>query len=93
MRFSARTAHLLGQRIKPAVVMSIHLRSASITVEFVHVGTDAEPAAFKTAYGLQPGGATLRPDGYIARRSVTAPGQPRRNTDCRARQRVRRRPR
>jgi putative polyketide hydroxylase len=46
----------------------------------VHVGTDAKPAeaaAFKTAYGLQPGGATLvRPDGYIAWRSVTAPPTP-----------------
>jgi len=46
----------------------------------VQVGTDAtpvEPAAFLTAYGLQPGGATLvRPDGYIAWRAVTAPADP-----------------
>jgi putative polyketide hydroxylase len=46
----------------------------------VHVGTDAkplQPAAFRTAYGLEPGGATLvRPDGYIAWRAVTAPADP-----------------
>jgi putative polyketide hydroxylase len=52
----------------------------AVPVTFVQVGTDAtpvEPAAFLTAYGLQPGGATLvRPDGYIAWRAVTAPADP-----------------
>ncbi len=51
-----------------------------IPATFVHIGTDAkpvEPNAFRTAYGLEPAGAALvRPDGYIAWRTVTAPADP-----------------
>ncbi|MFG3253680.1 FAD-dependent monooxygenase [Streptomyces sp. NPDC048172] len=49
-------------------------------VTFVRIGTDAnpvEPDAFRTAYGLEPTGAALvRPDGYIAWRTITAPADP-----------------
>jgi putative polyketide hydroxylase len=52
----------------------------SVPVTFVQVGTDVkpvQPTAFLTAYGVEPGGATLvRPDGYIAWRAVTAPADP-----------------
>jgi putative polyketide hydroxylase len=52
----------------------------SVPVTFVQVGTDVkpvQPTAFLTAYGVEPGGATLvRPDGYIAWRAVTAPAGP-----------------
>ncbi|MEV0248761.1 FAD-dependent monooxygenase [Nocardia sp. NPDC050712] len=54
--------------------------AAEKPVKFVHVGVDVktlEPNAFRSAYGLDPGGATLvRPDGYIAWRAVTAPADP-----------------
>lgn len=51
-----------------------------VPVTFVQVGADVkpvEPAAFRSGYGLESGGATLvRPDGYIAWRAVTAPADP-----------------
>lgn len=46
-------------------------------IAFVHVGTAVvphEPESFRSAYGLEQGGASLvRPDGYIAWRSVSTP--------------------
>ena len=49
-----------------------------VAVQFVHIGTDVktqEPHAFQGAYGLESDGATLvRPDGYIAWRTVSGPG-------------------
>ena len=51
-----------------------------IPVSFICIGTDAkplEPEAFGSSYGISTDGATLvRPDGYIAWRSVTAPADP-----------------
>ncbi|WP_228002294.1 FAD-dependent monooxygenase [Nocardia australiensis] len=51
-----------------------------IPVAFIGIGTDTKPAeanAFRTAYGIEPDGATLvRPDGYIAWRSVTVSADP-----------------
>lgn len=51
-----------------------------VPVTFVHVGADMKPVgpgAFRTAYGIGPDGATLiRPDGYIAWRTSTAPPDP-----------------
>jgi 2-polyprenyl-6-methoxyphenol hydroxylase-like FAD-dependent oxidoreductase len=48
-----------------------------VDLSFVHVGSDVkpiEPSAFQTAYGITTDGATLvRPDGYVAWRSVTHP--------------------
>lgn len=55
-------------------------QASGAPLTFVHIGTDAtpvDPGAFRTAYGIQRGGATLvRPDGYIAWRAVTAPPDP-----------------
>jgi putative polyketide hydroxylase len=51
-----------------------------VPVTFVHVGAEvrpAEPGAFEAAYGVGPGGASLvRPDGYVAWRTVAAPAGP-----------------
>jgi putative polyketide hydroxylase len=48
-----------------------------VELRFVHIGGDVkteEPQAFPTAFGLEPDGASLvRPDGYIAWRSVRSP--------------------
>lgn len=51
--------------------------TTGIAIEFEQVGADiefAEPDAFERAYGIESTGATLiRPDGYIAWRTPTAP--------------------
>lgn len=51
-----------------------------ITIEFEQIGTDVEigePDTFEHAYGIESTGATLiRPDGYIAWRTHTAPPDP-----------------
>jgi 2-polyprenyl-6-methoxyphenol hydroxylase-like FAD-dependent oxidoreductase len=71
---------LLSEDGQWAAAASHATAEADVAVTFVHVGTDAkplQPAAFRTAYGLESGGATLvRPDGYIAWRAVTAPADP-----------------
>ncbi|GAB3487046.1 FAD-dependent oxidoreductase [Nocardiopsis coralliicola] len=49
-------------------------------ISFVRIGGDAaptDPGAFPTAYGIKPDGAVLvRPDGYIAWRTASAPADP-----------------
>ena len=51
-----------------------------IQVRFVRIGLDAWPSVpgtYRTALGLGPGGAALvRPDGYIAWRSIDWPADP-----------------
>lgn len=51
-----------------------------VPLTLVHIGTDArprEPNQFRTLYGIQAGGASLiRPDGYIAWRTLDAPANP-----------------
>ena len=53
----------------------------SIPVECVRIGVDAVvlggPGAFRAAFGLEPGGASLVcPDGYVAWRSTGMPTDP-----------------
>jgi hypothetical protein len=71
---------LLSEDARWAAAASHATAEAGLAVTFVHIGTDAkpvEPAAFQTAYGLEPEGAALvRPDGYIAWRAVTGPADP-----------------
>ncbi len=54
--------------------------ATGIAIEFVCFGRDvcpAKPADFAAAYGLGPGGASLiRPDGFVAWRSVELPADP-----------------
>lgn len=54
--------------------------ATGIPIEVIFFGSEVEekkPGQFLQAYGLDAGGATLvRPDGYIAWRSVTAPADP-----------------
>ncbi|WP_328389218.1 FAD-dependent monooxygenase [Nocardia sp. NBC_00416] len=61
-----------------AAAHTVEQLGASVT--FVHVGTEMKPVeagTFRTAYGVEAGGATLiRPDGYIAWRTVTTPADP-----------------
>jgi putative polyketide hydroxylase len=51
-----------------------------LALSCVRVGGDVQPAdeaAFRTAFGLEPGGATLvRPDGYVAWRAKDRPADP-----------------
>lgn len=53
---------------------------STVDVTFVNVGTDIKTVqadAFRDAYGVDGGGASLvRPDGYIAWRTVSAPTEP-----------------
>lgn len=66
-----------GQWATAAEQAAAHL---GIPITFVQVGTDTKPVdpdAFQPAYGIGPDGATLiRPDGYIAWRTVKAPLNP-----------------
>jgi len=65
-RWAAAATHATGQ--------------LGIPVTFVWIGTDAIPPkleVFQACYGISADGATLvRPDGYIAWRSATAPADP-----------------
>lgn len=52
-----------------------------VALAFVHIGSAAavpsSPESFRATYGIGPSGATLvRPDGYIAWRTVAAPEDP-----------------
>ncbi|GAB3481630.1 FAD-dependent monooxygenase [Amycolatopsis cihanbeyliensis] len=71
---------LLSEDDRWAVTAARLAAQLDIPVTFVHIGADAkpvEPNAFRTAYGLESDGATLvRPDGYIAWRTSTAPPDP-----------------
>jgi 2-polyprenyl-6-methoxyphenol hydroxylase-like FAD-dependent oxidoreductase len=73
---------LLSEDGQWAAAASHAAAETGVAVTFAHIGTDArpvEPTDFPAAYGLEPGGAVLvRPDGYIAWRSVTAPADPER---------------
>ena len=83
-------AHLLDEFQRGWVLLSEDGRWASATrhtaerlgadVTFVHLDTDVTPVApqaFGTTYGIAADGATLvRPDGYIAWRTLGAPPDP-----------------
>lgn len=60
-----------------------------ITLECLRIGVDVlpvDPAAFRTAFGLGLGGATLvRPDGYVAGRAADRPADPARRAHRRTR--------
>jgi 2-polyprenyl-6-methoxyphenol hydroxylase-like FAD-dependent oxidoreductase len=51
-----------------------------VDATFVHIGGDVtsrDPRAFRSAYGIEASGATLiRPDGYVAWRTLDAPDDP-----------------
>ncbi|MBJ6765072.1 FAD-dependent monooxygenase [Myxococcaceae bacterium JPH2] len=55
-------------------------RAVGIPVAWLNIGTTVQPedlSAFRSAYGVSPGGATLiRPDGYIAWRAIDLPDSP-----------------
>ncbi|GAA1250268.1 FAD-dependent oxidoreductase [Prauserella halophila] len=71
---------LLSEDDRWAAAAARAAEQLDIPVTFVHLGTDAkpvEPNAFRTAYGLESTGVTLvRPDGYIAWRTIAAPPDP-----------------
>ena len=75
-----RTWVLLAEDLRwgPAVLAAAG--KLAIGVKFVRIGLDVRPSvpdAYRTALGLQPGGASLvRPDGYIAWRSIDWPADP-----------------
>ncbi|MGH3320724.1 MAG: FAD-dependent monooxygenase [Streptosporangiaceae bacterium] len=68
---------LLSEDQRWAAAASRAADELGIDVTFVHIGTQVAPLeteAFRTAYGVDADGATLvRPDGYIAWRTVSAP--------------------
>lgn len=66
---------VLADRPDWGVAVQRSAESLSLPVEFVHIDTESPAHGdFVEAYGLGPGGAALvRPDGYLAWRSVTAP--------------------
>jgi hypothetical protein len=55
-------------------------KQLGIEVTSVRIGSDVQPAnaeAFRAAFGIQAGGASLiRPDGHVAWRSVELPNDP-----------------
>lgn len=71
---------LLSEDDRWAWAVSAAAETLDIPVTFVHLGVGVkllEPKAFHNAYGVAANGASLvRPDGYIAWRSVTAPPDP-----------------
>ena len=75
-----RTWVLLAEDLRWAPAISAATARLGIQVKFVRIGLDARPAvprAYQTALGLGPEGASLvRPDGYIAWRSVDWPADP-----------------
>jgi putative polyketide hydroxylase len=75
-----RTWVLLAGDLRWAPAIAAATRKLGITVKFVRIGLDGRPAVpdtYRTALGLQPGGASLvRPDGYIAWRSIDWPADP-----------------
>lgn len=72
-----RTWVLLAEdeRWRPAVLAAV--AALGIELTFVHIGVDAHPSdaeAFRKSLGLRKGGASLvRPDGYLAWRSLDCP--------------------
>ncbi|CAM4205267.1 FAD-dependent monooxygenase [Kibdelosporangium persicum] len=71
---------LLSQDGEWSAALAHATAELGLAATFVHIGTDAdplEPDAFRDAYGVADDGATLvRPDGYIAWRTRTAPADP-----------------
>ena len=71
---------LLSEDDRWAAAATRATEQLGIPVTFVHIGVDAKPLVantFRAAYGLEATGATLvRPDGYIAWRTITAPTDP-----------------
>jgi len=71
---------LLSEDDRWAAAATRATEQLGIPVTFVHIGLDAKPLvpnAFRAAYGLEATGVTLvRPDGYIAWRTITAPTDP-----------------
>lgn len=71
---------LLSEDPRWAEATETAARVCGVEVVFAHIGVDAKPMGaqpFSTAYGLNDSGATLvRPDGYIAWRTVDSPSDP-----------------
>jgi putative polyketide hydroxylase len=75
-----RTWVLLAEDLRWGSAIAAAAGKLGIGVKFVRIGLDARPSvpdAYRTALGLQPGGASLvRPDGYIVWRSIDWPADP-----------------
>lgn len=76
-----RTWVLLAEDERWCSTVARAAEQLGIEVECLRIGVDARPSdlkAFRTAFGLGTGGASLiRPDGYIAWRSIELPADPR----------------
>jgi hypothetical protein len=71
---------LLADDARWGAAAAVSGKQLGIAVAYLRIGSDVQPAdpeAFRAAFGIQPGGASLiRPDGHVAWRSVVLPGDP-----------------